>query len=381
MHGLDMLRWRSLGVVVWCAAACAWADSERRVGADLYIGGGSVTVDDAVGGDLFAAGGTVDVDAPVTGDAVVAGGKVRLGAAVGQSVYAAGGQVDIHGQVGRNLRVAGGRLVLGPRSDVAGNVSVAGGQLRLQGTVKGHVQAAGGRVRIDGPVGGDVIATSGHVELGPQARIAGKLRYRSGDALQQDPAAQVSGGIELLAPGWGGPETTASAPAPAATAPTQGFGWLGWFWTAGLIVVAALWLGLAPRTSARSSQALRERPGWSLGLGFVWLVCVPVAALLLVLTIIGIPLALFALAVYLAVLPLAYVAGAVGLGDWALHRWQAVRASSVRWRIAAAAATLLLVTWLGHLPWLGAVLGLLLLLAGLGGLLLLWQRPAAVPAA
>ena len=127
-------RSRSLFVIVLCAVGGALAADEndqRRVGSDVFISGGTVTVDDAVGGDLFAAGGTVDVDAAVAGDAVAAGGKLRLGAEVGQSVYAAGGQVNINAKVGRNLRVAGGRVELGPKADVAGNVSMAGGQLRL----------------------------------------------------------------------------------------------------------------------------------------------------------------------------------------------------------------------------------------------------------
>jgi cytoskeletal protein CcmA (bactofilin family) len=360
---------RSLALALLCllAGPPAAADDERssRLGADVFIGGDAVTVDDAVGGDLFAAGGAVDVDAAVAGDAVAAGGKLRLGAEVGQSVYAAGGQVNVNGKVGRNLRAAGGRIELGPKADVAGNVSLAGGHLRLHGAVGGHVQAAGGRVLINGPVGGDVLATAGEVVLGPQARIGGKLRYRSGEALQQDPAAQVSGGIELLMSGWDG------APTPTA----RGADWLAWLWTAGLIVLAALWLALAPTASARSSQALRERPAASLALGFVWLVCVPVLSLLLLLTIIGIPLALFALALYLAVLPLAYVAAAAALGDWALQRWQAAHATALGWRSAAAALVLVLLMGLGQVPWLGALLAFMLLLAGLGALLLAWRRP------
>lgn len=360
---------RSIAVALACLVTglAPAADDERgrRLGADVFIGGDSVTVDDAVGGDLFVAGGTVDVDAAVAGDAVAAGGKLRLGAEVGQSVYAAGGQVNVNGRVGRNLRVAGGRVELGPKADVAGNVSAAGGQLRLHGAVGGHVQAAGGRVLINGPVAGDVLATSGEVVLGPQARIAGKLRYRSGEALQQDPAAQVSGGIELLMPGWGG------APTPE----PRGGDWLAWLWTAGLIVLAALWLALAPTASARSSQALRESPAASVALGFVWLVCVPVLSLLLLLTIIGIPLALFALALYLAVLPLAYVAAVAGLGDWALHRWRAAHATALGWRTAAAALVLVLLVLLGHVRWLGALVAFVLLLGGLGALLLAWRRP------
>jgi len=364
------------------AASAAAADGaharENRVGSDVFIGGGSVTVHDPVGGDLFAAGGTVDVDAAVTGDAVAAGGKVRIGAEVAQSVYAAGGQVNVNGKVARNLRVAGGQVELGPKAEVSGNVSAAGGHVRLYGAVRGHVQAAGGRLLIDGPIGGDVIATSGHVELGPQARIAGKLRYRSGD-LHQDAAAQVSGGIEQLAV-WRG--EAASRPLPSEAPPRRrGVGGIGWIWTAGLIVLAAAWLALAPGVSARLSRAVRERTGLSVLLGFVWLVCVPVLALLLLLTVIGIPLALFVVAVYFAVLPLAYVAAAVGLGDWALTRWQAARAALWRWRLGAAALALVLLTALGHVPWLGVLLGFAVLLAGLGAFLLQWRKPVPPAAA
>lgn len=373
------MRLRSLSIIVLSAAGCALAAGEgslRPVGADVFVGGGAVSVDDAVGGDLFAAGGTVDIDAGVVGDAIVAGGKLRFGAPVAQSVYAAGGQVNINGAVGRNLRVAGGQVELGSKANVGGNVSIAGGRVELKGVIGGHVQAAGGRVLINGSVGGDVVATSGTVALGPLARVGGKLRYRSSGSLQQDPAAQVSGGIESILSPW----SEAGSSAPVTPSARRGFGWLGWLWTAGLIVLAALWLALAPRTSARTSLALRQRLGWSVGLGLVWLVCVPVLVLLIGLTIIGIPLALFALAVYLAVLPLAYVAAAVALGDWGLQRWQAARSSKPAWRTAAAAAALVLLALLGHVPWLGASVAVVLLLAGLGALLLLWRhpRPSAV---
>lgn len=346
---------------------------EHRMAADVFIASGSVTVHEPVGGDLFIAGGAVDVDAAVGGDAIAAGGKVRIGSEVGQSIYAAGGQVNVNGKVGHNLRVAGGQVELGPKAEVMGNVSMAGGQVRLYGAVRGHVQAAGGRLLIDAPVGGDVLATSGRVELGPQARIAGKLRYRSGDALKKDPAAQVSGGIEQLMPAWGG--DVASRPR------RHGMAAIGWAWTAGLVVLAAVWLALAPGASARSSQALRERAGLSVLLGFVWLACVPVLAVLLLLTVIGIPLALFVAAAYLAVLPLAYASAAVGLGDWALTRWQAARASALGWRVGGAALALALLNALGHVPWLGALLAFAVLLAGLGALMLLWRKPAAPTAA
>ena len=356
--------WKTWSGALLCALAAGSALADERPAAPA--------AQQRLGGDLFATGGSVDVDAAVAGDALALGGKLRIGAEVEHSVFAAGGQVTVNGRVGRNLRAVGGQVELGPKAEVTGNLSVAGGQVRLYGQVGGHVQSAGGRLLIDGPVGGDVLATSGQVELGPNARIAGKLRYRSGEALRQDPAAQVAGGVELLVPAL----VAKGASAPAARPPERhgGGAAIGGVWTAGLVVLAAALLAALPRFYGGVARAMSERPGLSLLLGFVLLVCVPVAALLAMLTLVGIPLGLFLVALYLTLLPVAYVSTGIALGDWALQRWQAARAASLGWRIAAAAAALVGLALLGALPWLGGLVALAALLAGLGALLLQVQR-------
>jgi hypothetical protein len=347
--------------------------AEQRLGGDLFIAGAALSVGEPVPGDLIASGGSLDVDAPVAGDALAMGGKLRLGMDVGQSVYAAAGQITVNAKVGRNLRVAGGQVELGPKSEVAGNVSIAAGQVRLTGSVHGQVQVAGGRVLIDGPVGGDVLATAGEVELGPNARIAGKLRYRSREALRQDPAAQVGGGIEQLLPAIGRDGVGHRAPRARI---------VRWLWTAGLIVLAGVVLAALPGACSQVARTLRERPGLSVLLGFVMLVCVPVAALLLLVTLIGIPLGLLAMALYLALLPVAYVGGCIALGDAALQRWKPDRVPSLGWRIAAAATVLVALALLRWVPWLGGVIGFAVLLAGLGALVLQARRlvASALPA-
>ena len=345
----------------------AMGSAQSRLGGDLFIAGSSVTVDQPVTGDLIAMGGSVDVDAPVTGDAVITGAKVRLGADVAGSIYAVAGQLTINGKVGRNLRAAGGQTELGPKSEVAGNLSIAGGQVRMQGRVNGHVQAAGGRVFIDGPVGGDVLATAGHLELGPNARIAGKLRYSSNESLKQDPAAQVAGGVESLMPALG-------RSAGRDDGPKGRTGGIGWVWTIGLIVLATALLAGLPRFYANVALTLSERPGLSVLLGFVLLVCTPFAVLIAFITLIGIPLGLLLTALYLALLPVGYVSAGIGLGDWGLRRLMPASASSLRWRIAAAALALVLLALAGWVPWLGWLIALAALLAGLGALLLQARR-------
>jgi hypothetical protein len=348
---------------------------------DTFIAGGSVRIDKPVPGDLIAAGGNADIDAPVAGAAMLAGGNLRVTAQVDHDIFAAGGRVILDAPIGRNLRAAGGQLDLGPMATVSGNATLAGGRVLLRGAIKGSLRVAGGQVTIDAPVGGDVLATTGELTLGPNARIGGKLRYYSGNEIKRDPAAQVGSVERGPLPGRG-----ASAPlhreggwGARAGARTVG---LGWLWTLGLMAIAALLVGSMPVTSKRVAHALRMRPGASLGWGFVALVCIPVAALILMVTIVGIPLALLALLLYGLLLLVGYVASAVGLGQWALLRFKAEAAERNGWRIASAMAAVLVLALLGSVPFVGGFIALLAILAGIGAIVLLLapRKPATPPA-
>jgi len=358
-------------------AAADAAPMAQSMGGDVFVARGSVSVNQPVAGDLLVAGGDVDVDAAVAGDVLAVGGKLRLGADIGRSLYATAGQLSINARVARHVRAAGGQIELGPKADIGGNLSLFNGQSRLQGLVRGDVRSAGGRLLIDGEVGGDVLAFNAKVELGPHARIAGKLRYRSDEELVRDPQAQVSGGIEIIQV----PPAKGAHGAAEARRDKAGHGAASAVWTLGLVAMAAVLLLTLPAFSATVAATLRQRPGASLLLGFAWLVCLPAAAIVLCITLIGVPLALLLLAVYAASVPLGYVSAGVALGDWTLQRWLPGRAGQLPMRLAASAAALLVLALLGAVPWLGAAVGWLALIAGLGALQLrLWSLPARTAA-
>lgn len=343
----------------------------ERSGGDVYMAGGSLTVDREVAGDLIATGGSIDVDEPVGGDLVGFGGKLRIGAAVGRSVYAAAGQITVNAEVGRNLRLAGGRLEFGPRSHVAGSLTAAGGRIVLRGMVDGYLKLAAERVLIDGPVGGDVAIAARRIELGPNARITGRLRYRSAEPLLQDPAAQVGGPIERFEPPPGREQTPQAA---RAAESRHLIGATGVAWTIGLAVIAAVLLAALPGFTATVGRTLRARPGVSMLLGFVLLVCTPVAVVILMVTLVGIPLALLGLLLYVALLPLGYIVAAIALADGAIGRWQPQHGARTGLRLAATVAALLLLMLLGWIPVVGTLTGMLAMLAGVGALLLQFGR-------
>lgn len=352
----------------------AQASSAPSVGlpvpADRLAAGSTVRLAERSPGDLLAAGGRVEVDAPVDGDTTLAGGELRVRAPLARNLHAAGGRVQLDSEMGRNLRAAGGQVELGSGARLTGHATIAAGDVSVRGPIEGSLSIVGGRALIDATVGGDVTVTARQIELGPQARIGGALRWRSEGELQRHASAQVAGPIERLALRDLGRESS--------TSDAGALRWLaGAWWTLGLMIVAAVVLAAAPGLAAEVARTWRQRTGTSLLAGFVALVCVPVAVVILFITVIGVPLALLCLLLYFVLLPMGYVGSAIGLGQWGLARWRSEAAGQLGWRIGATCLALVLLALLGAIPWLGGLVGLAMLLMGLGAIMLqLWPRQA-----
>ena len=312
-----------LGLALACSAAAA--DNSRP---SIYIGGNE-TISEPVLGPLIALGGNVTVSAPVAGPAQLVGG---------------------------NVRVASGAVI-------SGDLSVAGGDVTMDGSVGGRLRAAGGIVRIDGPVTGDASVAAGTLEIGPSARIQGKLTFR-GAELRRDPAAQVAGEIERVEYHSRWHEHT------------TGDRFLrGWFWTAGLMVLAAILAAALPGVTNRMARELREHPAATLISGILAFTAIPVAAVLLMVTIIGIPLALVALMAYGILLLVGYVWLAVVVGGMLLDRVKPQVAAVAAWRVLAAVVAVLVIALVAQVPYIGGLARLAALVLGIGMIAAVAFRP------
>jgi cytoskeletal protein CcmA (bactofilin family) len=319
-----------------------------RLGDDLLGSGGSLVVTDSVPGDAMLAGGSLVFHGGTGGDYLGAGGEQEIGGRVAGNVRAAGGQVRITGTVGDNLTLAGGRLEVEAPAVVGGNAYLAGGQLRVMGTVEGALRVTGGEVWIDGPVGGAVTVQAGRLSIGPRARIAGDLTYRvSAQNVTIDPAARIDGAVAGLPPRW----------------TREALFLLRLLWGLGFLVAGAAVIALLPRLAVASAEVVGRRPGFAAVLGLAWLILVPLAVLLLVLTFLGIPLALLLFALYLASLYLGRTVVALWLG----HRLIGPRLPPGRGGLVLGflfGGGLLFLLRL--LPWLGALIVLIASLMGIG---------------
>jgi len=318
-----------------------------------FVAGDEVVTQGDISGSSVLAGGRVESSATVHGNTVLFGGDVRVTGTSAEDLYAVGGDVAIEGRVGKDVRVAGGQVVIGPSAEIEGDVTIAGGRVVINGRVAGDVELAGGHVRLNGPVGGDVDVRAGQLEIGPEARVEGRVRYQTEDAPRIDPAAQIKGGVEPTPKRWYGHWPGRRA----------GLGGPGWF---GMLVVGTIMILASPALGGRLLAHLKSRTGAVIGWGAVCLFATPIALVLCAITIIGIPLAVLLLFGYLLALLVGYASGLVALGQWALARIAPARAAGVGWQILALLGAVIAVGILRRLPFIGALVGFAVVVLGIG---------------
>ncbi|MDD3927249.1 MAG: hypothetical protein PHT33_11395, partial [bacterium] len=324
---------------------------------DVYISGGTVLIDGTVNGDLVVAGGTVNVNGPVTQDVIAAGGTVTVNGRAGDDIRVAGGTVNINSPVRDDLVVAGGTVTVSG-AGIGGDVLVWGGNTNLSAPVTGNVMGSVGNLAIYSRIGGSVNVNTSMLTLGPGAVVAGDLIYTSSKEATINPNARVTGQIRRNQP-----------PQPRQDGRRDGgIGGLLLFllWSALATIVTGLVLVyLFPRFSSGVVEITWRRFWRSLGIGFLVLVVTPIAAIILLMTVIGIPLGLILLAGWMITLYLAKVFAAIFLGWLVLYLLRNRRATSLIWALLLGA---FLYELIQLIPIVGWIFLFGLFLASLGAL-------------
>ncbi len=337
----------------------ASADDTARasVGDHRLSTGDEVSLGEYVSGNVYLAAGRVHLDDRVGGSAFVTGGEVDVTGSVGRNLYAAGGDLRIEGEVEGNVRAAGGKVRIARGAKLRDDVTLAGGSVEVEGVVGEALHVYGEWIVINGTVGGDLELAGKSIRIGPDARIAGRLEYKSGGGIVIDPQAQVAQGIEEL----GGDDKNWLKKVRRAATRVGGV-----LFTLGVVLLGALLILGLPGFSREAAATIRREPWQSSGIGFVMLICVPFAIVVLMLTVFGCPLALMMIYCYIVMLMHGYLIAALFVGDLALERLGAERANSLGWRLLFLLLALIALSIVRQVPLIGGLVVALLFLAGIG---------------
>ncbi len=337
----------------------------QTVDDDLYVASGRVVIDGRVRGDLVVVGGQVRLRGQVDGDVWVLAGAVEISGPIGASVRVLGGSVLIEGTVGGDVVAAGGTVEIEQQARIRRDLAVAATTLIHRGATGRDLRAGAARVEIAGTVGGNVVARAGELLVTPQAAIGGNLTYSSERPALIVQEARVTGSVVKE------PYPTRPMPSRAAVQGARvAFGVFDFLW---MLVLALVLVGVAPGGVQATSDALRRRPWASLGWGFLMLVAVPAAVLVLVIMLIGIPVAAVLVLIHILALFASHAAVALAIGQRIAPRLDS--------RYAAAAVGVGVIAVATNLPVVGVLLRLLAVALGVGavGLALWGKRAPATP--
>ncbi|MDO8183934.1 MAG: hypothetical protein Q7T49_03055 [bacterium] len=312
--------------------------SEQSLG-NVYVGAGSASVLGQVVGDLYVGAGTTVVSGQVTDDVVIAGGNTTI------------------------------------TGNVGGDVRVLGGQVLITGRVGGDVLVVGGSLNLSGEVGGDLDFIGGMLTVADGARVAGNLTYRSDRKADIGPNAYIGGQItydKSIAEKLGVLKNSADSKSFKTTILALFGAWLFlklmMFIFAGLVI---FWLLAEPVEKVIKTSF--HHPWRSLITGFAALVAVPVLAVILLVTVIGLPLAFFIGLVYLVLLLSAKLAAGLVLGAWL--DWQVMKRASYKLTWQNVLLGIIVFFALSYVPLVGWLLDLAIIVLVFGAILdLIYRR-------
>ena len=330
---------------------------ERTVNDDLLLLCDEANVAGTVRGDLYFAGRSLTITGRVDGDVFGFGNEINVEGTVGLSLRGAAQSVRVGGDVGRGLAAAGESVSVLAGASVGGGIMMAGDRLSVAGPVGGSVLAGGTRLELDAAVEGDFKFSGEELYLGSGASIAGDAQYTGPSEPEREPGA---------------PSVEWSEPEPEETSVWDEVMRIATRWAMGLAL--GLVLVLLASGPLGAMAAIGGRPLGPLLLGLLLFVGLPFAAILLAITFIGLPLAFAVGALYLFLLYASRVIAAMVIGQAILGL-----ASSNVQRIGRVALGLGILVLAVEVPFIGGVVGLLVMFFGLGAFgLWVWRsrRPA-----
>jgi cytoskeletal protein CcmA (bactofilin family) len=322
---------------------------------DLFVGGEqTVTIGGHVIGDAYAAGETVVVTGTIDGDLIAAAQLVTIDGTVAGNVRAAGATVTINGEVGHSVTGLAQHVNVSPNGRVGGSVLSAAQTIDAFGPVGRGITAFGGTLQLAGSVGGPVLARVETLTVAPTARVLGSLDYQAKQAAAV-PESAVAGGVKF---------TPAPQNEPAPTPVLNGLFDLGGM--IGLVasfLIGALAIVLMPRASARAAELGRQRPWQSFALGLIVLLGVPIASVVIGLTLVGLGVAVGLVALFVVSILVAWPAVGLVIGT------QLTRLVSPRQPLhvlGTLAVGLIVLHLLTHIPYVGGLVAICVLIFGLG---------------
>ncbi len=324
----------------------------------------TVTIDGIVTGNVITLGRHVEINGEVRGDLICGAQRVLVSGEVDGNVLAFGRAVDLRGPVGQSIHAFGEDIRFEETARAGGDVLAFGSELGIRGIVGRDTLLFGGSADVRGTIGRHLTSRSGVLTVADSAKIGGDVTAHAKKESQVRIAAgaAVGGAREVKLP-----DKTDETEDKAESSGGAGFvGAVLWklFGIATAFVTGLVLFWLWPAVFATRLEKSTDLAK-TMGIGFLCLVATPVAAVIVMVTLIGLPLGLLTFLAWIVWLYLASIVVAGLIGGLILRK----PSGTLGHFAITLLAGLVVLALATSIPFLGILVRFLTVLCGLGLLL------------
>lgn len=175
-------------------------EKSQSIKGDYYVSVGplgNTSMSGEVLGDMYALGGSVTVNGVVNEDLVILSGVSQIHATVKDDVRILSGEVVIANDIEGDLFVIASNLKVLSSAHIGGNIYFFGRSGIIEGKVDGAIHGTSQNLTINGSVGKDVdVNIHKQLTLGSQASIVGNVTYASNSTLVRAPEVTIEGDVQ-----------------------------------------------------------------------------------------------------------------------------------------------------------------------------------------
>jgi cytoskeletal protein CcmA (bactofilin family) len=280
---------------------------EENIKGDIYMSGERVRVEGTVDGDVFAVGKDIDIDGHVRGDVITAGRYLRIRGTVDGNIRSTGNTAIVSGTLGKNILWFGDAVTIDTTGKVGGSVTMFGGTLAIDGQLGRDIVFMGEELTVNGGVGGGIREKGHTLIIGSGAQIEGPIEYKG------DRPADVSSGAKLA---------SAVKFEQIKHGPDYGsFHYYLWhiIWAAAYILYGLVLFALMPKFS-RDAVNSAEKYGASAALGVLGGFGLPIAAIIVCFTVVGLFIGITTFFLWYATMYYGQLIIGAVVGSWLMGR-------------------------------------------------------------
>ncbi len=321
---------------------------------DLIVSADSTRIDGDVEGDLITFSRSVTVNGHIKGDIIAFSQELRVNGPVDGNVRAFVQNLQLYGKVARNVLAWAGDVNLDQDAIVNGTLTAGCGHMEVNGKLVGDLLAYSGDVDINGQLGRNARIRSGHLTIGSRAEIAGQTTAE----LRQAP--EVSTSAKLGSPlDWKITKRDSENRYSSVRYYVHQILKWGASFLFGLVLLFVVPNFFFDAVSACNKTAP------AIGFGVLFLFAVPIAAVIVCITVVGLGVGISAMMFWAIAIYAAQVLVGAWLGEKILGAGAGIGAALGRLALGLA-----VLRALGMLPYLGGWVSFVVVVWGMGAVAL-----------